>query len=64
MIGCSRFDDIKDQAAEGRLAILIGEPLEQFRGLIWFERLRGHGAVKPPGGGLLGRIAVEVRSTS
>src|SRR3954469_11886778 len=56
VLGCSRFDTIKDQATEGSSAILIGEPFEQSRGLVWFERRRGHGAVKPAGRGLPGRI--------
>ena len=36
--------------------MLIGEPFEQSRGLVWFERRRGHGAVKLAGSGLPGRI--------
>ena len=65
VIRCSRFDDINALLARGRHTILIGERHAQligerhaqFRGLIWFERLWVHGAVKPPGGGPLGRIA-------
>jgi hypothetical protein len=56
MIGCSRFDDNKDLATGDRHATLIGEPFDQLRGLIWFERRPGHGAVKPAGGGLPSRI--------
>jgi hypothetical protein len=56
VIGCSRFDDIKDLAAGSRFAVLIGKPFEQFRGLIWFERVGVPGAVKSPGGVPLGRI--------
>ena len=52
MLGCSRFDTINDQATGDSFAILIGEPFEQSRGLVWFERRRGHGAVKPAGRGL------------
>ena len=56
MLGCSRFDTIKGQETGGSSAILIGEPFEQSRGLVWFERRRGHGAVKLAGSGLPGRI--------
>ena len=55
-IGCSRFDEFKDQAIGDSFATLIGEPFDQLRGLIWFERRPGHGAVKPAGGGLPSRI--------
>src|SRR3954465_6784210 len=56
VLGCSRFGTIKDQATEDSSAILIGEPFEQSRSLVWFERRRGHGAVKLVGRGLPGRI--------
>src|SRR5215208_5678279 len=56
VLGCSRFGTIQDQATEDSSAILIGEPFEQSRSLVWFERRRGHGAVKPVGRGLPGRI--------
>ena len=62
MLGCSRFDTIKDQATGDSFATLIGEPFDQFRGLIRFERARGHGAVTPAGGGLPGRILWKCES--
>src|SRR3954452_13540657 len=61
VLGCSRFGTIKDQATEDSSAILIGEPFEQSRGLVWFERRRGHGAIKLSGGGLLGRLLWKCR---
>jgi hypothetical protein len=61
-IECSRFDEFKDQATGDSFATLIGEPFDQFRGLIRFERARGHGAVTPAGGGLPGRILWKCES--
>jgi hypothetical protein len=61
VIGCSRFDNINELSVRGRHTIVIGERHAQFRGLIWFERLWGHGVVEPPGGDPLGRIAWRCR---
>jgi hypothetical protein len=61
-IECSRFDEFKGQATGDSFATLIGEPFDQFRGLIRFERARGHGAVTPAGGGLPGRILWKCES--